>query len=277
MINPYKALAELVDLNVKNRKQSMSMAYSVLKKQYGGALFGWAWSIVKPIVFILIYWFGISVGIRGGKPVELPDGQTVSYLFWMMPGIIAWFFFQETLSHGVSCVRKQNHLVTRMVFPVGTIPVFSVMSYFCTHLVLVGLVTAVFLLFGPGLTIYFVQMIFYLLYFFIFCCIVAMFISTIAVISRDFEQMVKAVMNVFFWLTPVLWQEDRIKSVAFSTVLRLNPFFFFVQGYRDSYLGTGWFFERPFQTLYVLTFTLLLALLTAAMYKKLAPEFADVL
>lgn len=275
-MNPFKALFEILATNCKYRKQTVAMAKSTLKKHYSGALFGWAWSVVRPVVFIYVYWFGISVGIRGNKPIIGAQGQEIPFILWMIPGVIAWFAFQETLSAGVSCVRSESHLVTKMVFPISTIPVFSVMSYFVSHLMMILISVGTFLVTGYPLTVYFVQILFYLPLFFIFCCITATFVSTLGVISRDFEQLIKAIMNIFFWMTPILYQGSKLKGAA-AFIIKLNPFNYFVQGYRETFLGEVWFFEHPVYTAYTLVFMLVFALITAALHKKLAPEFADVL
>jgi len=277
-MNPFKALFEFIALNIKCTKQSLSMAGSELKKKYSSTLFGWSWAIVRPVVFIFVYWFAMSVGIRGGKDVELANGEHVKYILWMIPGVITWFVLQETLSAGVVCVRHNSHLVNKMLFPVGTIPIFSTISYFFSHLIMI-VITFVIIALTKGITIYIIQLPFYLMLLFIFCCITATLISTLGVISRDFEQLIKAILNVFFWLSPVLWEIDKIpdKYKIIRTVIQLNPYNYFITGYRDSFLGQAWFWQHWKYTPYVIGFIIIYALFTATLHKKLSPEFADVL
>ena len=277
MINPFKALIEFISVNLKYRRQSVSMAYGVLKKTYGGTMIGWAWEILHVVIWVALYWFGISVGIRGKKPVELADGSQVTYLIWMLPGVLAWFFYRDSWSQGVGCVRKESHLVNKVVFPICTIPVFYVMSFFVTHVITLLLLVIIYLASGRGISIYFVQMLYYVPLYFVFCCVVTTFVSTLAVVSRDFQQLVKSITIAFFWLTPVLWDISRIKTPVLSTIIKANPYYYFVQGYRDSFLGGRWFFEYRAHTLYFLSFLLLFSILTAFLQKKLSPDFADVL
>lgn len=276
-MNPFKALYELTALNLRHTKQSFSMAGSELKKKYSSTLFGWAWSIVRPLVFIFVYWFAMSVGIRGNKPIELESGEKIPYIIWMIPGVVAWFVLQETLSAGVVCVRHNSHLVNKMLFPVGTIPVFSTISYFFSHILMIVISIIIFAVAKYPLTVYMLQLPFYLLLFFIFCCITATFISTLGVISRDFEQFIKAILNIFFWMSPVLWQITKVENKYIAFALKLNPFNYFITGYRDAFLGQAWFWEHQKYTIYIIVFIVLFALFTATLHKKLAPEFADVL
>ena len=276
-MNPFKDLYELTALNITHAKQSFSMAGSELKKKYSSTLFGWAWSVVRPIVFIFVYWFAMSVGIRGNKPITLEDGTNVPYIIWMIPGVITWFVLQETLSAGVVCVRHNSHLVNKMLFPVGTIPVFSTISYFFSHILMILISIGIFVVAKYPITVYLTQIIFYFILFFVFCCITSTFISTLGVISRDFEQLIKAILNVFFWMSPVLWQISKVSNKYVAFALKLNPYNYFITGYRDAFLGQAWFWEHQKYTAYILVFMLVYALFTATLHKKLVSEFADVL
>ena len=166
--------------------------------------------------------------------------------------------------------------VTKMVFPIDTIPIFSEISYFLPHLVLLGIAVLTFIICGYGISLYIIQLLLYVPLFFVFCCIVCMLISALGAVSRDFEQMVKTMMNVILWITPILWQVDKMGSTI-QNIFKLNPLYYFVLGYRDALLGEAWFFEHPVYTCYTLGFIIILALITAGLQKKLSPEFADVL
>ncbi len=60
-----KELKAIVTENIKHGDQTLRMAGNELKKRYSGSFLGLAWSVVRPVLFIAVYWFGIEVGIRG--------------------------------------------------------------------------------------------------------------------------------------------------------------------------------------------------------------------
>ncbi|MCQ4794821.1 ABC transporter permease [Anaerofustis stercorihominis] len=274
IIESFKSFISIFKSNIKNRKKSISMAKMTLKKRYSGSALGVGWSLVKPILFIFVYWFGIEIGIRGGKPIQ---GE-IPYIFWLMTGIIAWFFINDVLNIGISSIRKDSHLVTKVVFPVETIPVYNVMALFFTHLLLLGLVVIVLAIFGFLPNIYYLQLIYYISFLFFFCCVLCTFLSTLAVVSRDFEQLVKSTTMIFFWLSPVIWTADKIgEGSILMRLLKLNPFYYFIQGYRDTFLFKIWFFERPYYTIYMIIFMIILTLVTSYLYRKLHNDFSDVL
>ena len=60
-------------------------------------------------------------------------------------------------------------------------------------------------------------------------------------------------------------------------VLKINPMYYIVAGYRDSMLTGHWFWERPSLTVYYWAVTLLLLVFGLRTFRKLRPHFSDVL
>ena len=65
-----------------------------------------------------------------------------------------------------------------------------------------------------------------------------------------------------------------IKAAA---LLKLNPMFYVCNGYRDAWLTHQYFWEHPKTTLAFWVITLALILLGSRLFRKLSPQFADVL
>ena len=42
----------------------------------------------------------------------------VSYVIWLVPGIVPWFFFQEAMNAGTGCLQEYHDLVKKVVFNV---------------------------------------------------------------------------------------------------------------------------------------------------------------
>ena len=59
-------LATILKDNWQWRKQIGHLAIFELMKQARGAVLGWAWLAVKPIVFIAVFWFALEIGLRAG-------------------------------------------------------------------------------------------------------------------------------------------------------------------------------------------------------------------
>lgn len=266
-----KSLAEIVSVNFNSFGRTLAMAKVELVKRYSGSLLGIFWAIVRPMVFIAVYWFAIQIGLRGNQPVG-----DVPFLLWFLPGIICWFFISDALTIGGSAIRSNSHLVTKMVYPVSTIPVFTVLSLYFVHLMLVGVLVAIFILSGYGLSLYFLEWFYYTACALVFSLVVSLFLSTLTAVSRDVGHMVKSVMTVLFWLTPIIWSVDSLTGIV-KTIVMLNPVCYLVQGYRNAFVLERWFFVEWQYTLYFWALMAAMTLLTSFLFAKLNKEFADIL
>jgi len=96
------------------------------------------------------------------------------------------------------------------------------------------------------------------------------------VFFKDMAQIVSICLQFGMWLTPIMYQETMFADKApwFVTILKLNPFYYVVAGYRDSMLTGNWFWERPKLGIY---FWLVIGLVGLRVFKRLRPHFSDVL
>lgn len=266
--NPLNIIKE----NITNTGRTIEMSIKDLVKKYSGAALGVLWAIVKPMLFISVYWFAIDVGIRGaGKATgEYP------FILWLISGIIPWFYISETLIYGGTAFRQNKHLITRMVYPISTIPTFRMLSQLYVHMAMFVIVSLIFFFTGHPPDIYYIQVIYYLFCIFAFMTILSWTTASLVVISRDFEHLLKSITQMLFWLTPIIWPLDNIKG-SIKYLVMMNPIYYFIKGYRDIFINKEWFYENIQYTLYFWGVMLILGILGGYIYNKLKDEFADIL
>ena len=103
--------------------------------------------------------------------------------------------------------------------------------------------------------------------------------SAVNVFFKDMAQIVSICLQFGMWLTPIMYQETMFADKApwFVTILKLNPFYYVVAGYRDSMLTGNWFWERPKLGIYFWVVTLVIGLVGLRVFKRLRPHFSDAL
>ena len=108
---------------------------------------------------------------------------------------------------------------------------------------------------------------------------ISYFTCSVVVFFRDLSQIISILLQVGIWLTPIMWvAEDALAGhPTLARVLKVNPMYYIVSGYRDTFVKKEWFFEHPMWTLYFWIFALLCLLLGGHVFKKLRIHFADVL
>ncbi len=272
----FKSLANIIVTNIRNFRQSVSMASIELGKAYSGSSFGMVWAFVKPVLFVLVYWFGITVGIKGGSSGNDP------YIYRLIASILPWFFISEAWLKCATSIRRNKHLVTKTVFPISTIPVFEEMHLFFVHSILV-LVSAVIFAIAGMITLNFIQIIYAMICLFVMIWAISLTFSACVVISRDFEHFVKSMTQVLFWLSPILWDIEKVKDYpAVHFIVRLNPVSYIVEVYKAAFLGNAsggyaWFFNDINGTICFWAEIIIIALVGSYLFKKLERDFADIL
>ena len=265
-------IGEIIKDHVAYMQQIFKLAKADLVKTYRGAALGWSWAIIKPAVTIFVYWFAFSIGLRMGGDV---DGYP--YFLWLISGLLPWFYMSEMITSGTDTIRKYSYLVTKMKFPVSTIPTFVSISKFIVHLLLVVIVILIFIFMGYPPDIYIVQLPFYMLCMFIFFTIWSLFSSLLASMSKDFGNLVKSMVTAVFGLSGILWNPETIALPWLKKLLMLNPVTFITTGFRNCFINHVWFFEQPKRLLYFVIITAIMLGIAIWTYKRLRKEIPDVL
>lgn len=254
------------------RKLIMSLAIADFRKRFVGSYFGVAWMFVQPIVTIVIYYLVFQVGFKAKPQVSEP------YVIWLVPGIVPWFFFSEALNHTTNCLAEYSYLVKKVVFKVSTLPLVKIISCIFVHAIFIGIMIVVFLLFGRTPSVYWIQALYYTFAMSILLIGLGFITSSITVLFRDMAQIVNIALQFGIWATPIMWEPSMFAGLEpYIWVLKINPLYYIVQGYRESFIGGIGFWEKPIDTLYYWCFTGIIFVIGLNLFKKLKPHFADVL
>ena len=256
----------------KNRRLVFSLAKNDFKTKYAGSYFGTVWAFIQPIVTICVYWFVFGLALRNGSDKGVP------FVLWLIAGLIPWFFFQEGLIGGTNALLEYNYLVKKVVFRIDILPMVKVVSAVFVHLFFILVALILYTAMGCYPTVYTIQVIYYTFCIFVLVLGITYMTSSVVVFFRDLTQVINIALQVGVWMTPIMWSmEDLGITGILASILKLNPMFYIVQGYRDAFIYKIWFWQRPGMTLYFWAFTLVFWLIGTRLFRKLKIHFADVL
>ncbi|WP_373108140.1 ABC transporter permease [Lachnoclostridium sp. Marseille-P6806] len=267
-------LISLLKEIVTRRKLIWDLAKADFKKRFVGSYFGMVWMFVQPLVTVLIYFFIFQLGFKSVPPVP-----GVPYVLWLVPGIVPWFFYSEALNCITGCLQEYSYLVKKVVFQVEILPVIKLISCLLVHgfFLLIMLIMA--LCFGKLPMATWIQILYYSFAASMLALAFGYLTSAIHVFFKDMAQIVSICLQFGMWLSPIMYQETMFSADYpwIVTVLKLNPFYYIVAGYRDSILTGNWFWERPTLTVYFWVVTLVIGFAGLKVFKRLRPHFSDVL
>lgn len=239
------------------------------KGKYNMHYLGVLWKIINPFTMIAIYWFVFGFGIRGGSSVE-----DTPFFLWLITGLVPWLFISPTVSTGSNSVYSNISLVSKMKFPVSVLPTIKLVENSISFFFMMLITILILLLNGYFSGIYLVQLPYYLLCLYVLLYGLTLLLSTLTTIVRDIQPLVQSVLRVMLYLLPILWDVHSLPKLIVN-VLELNPFFYIINGFRDSLLGGNWFFDDPAYTFYFWLITLLILLMGSKVHLKLRHKFVD--
>lgn len=264
---PFKELAVHI---LGNRKLLMNLAKNDFKTKYAGSYLGIIWAFIQPIVTVLVYWFVFEVGFRSGAVMEVP------WVLWLIAGIVPWFFFSDALNGGTTSLIEYSYLVKKVVFQIDILPIVKIISALFVHIFFVAFTIFMYVINGIYPTVYALQVIYYSLCLFIFVLGLTYVTSAVIVFFRDLGQIINILLQVGIWMTPIMWQETMMGEGT-RWILKVNPIYYIVNGYRESLINHVWFWENPTQLIYFWFVTVCIFALGIVMFRRLKVHFADVL
>jgi len=233
---------------------------------------GSAWALIGPIIQLFLFWFVFTIGLRAGNEVH-----GVSRFLFLMVGLVPWFFMRDMINQGAKSIRAHKQYVTKINFPVSTIPTFSAVSYLIVHALLFAVMYVYLVAAGYAPSIYNLQIFLYLPLAFIFFLALTWTTATWVVFSRDLQNLISSLMVAIFWLSGVIWNSYDLEIVWLSKLMLFNPVTFIVNGYRKALLYNQWFWENPIEIYAFLAMTVVVVFIGVFNYHRLRKEMADVL
>lgn len=255
---------------LKSRRLILELAKKDFKSRYLGSYLGIVWAFVQPTITVLILWFVFQVGFKSMPVDDFP------FILWLLCGIVPWFFFSEGLSNATNAVVENSYLVSKIVFRVSVLPIVKLVSSLFVHVFFITVIFMLFYVYGYKPSVYNIQVIYYLFATTVLLLGISWTTSALIVFLKDIGQIVAMVLQFGFWLTPIFWS-IKIVPEKFHYLLKLNPVYYIVEGYRDTFIYHEWFWDHIYLTAYFWVVTGVLFVLGAIIFKRLRPHFADVL
>lgn len=256
----------------RRKRLILDLAKDDFKLRFAGAGLGAFWGFIQPFVTILLYWFVFQVGFRSGSA-----DNGMPYILWLIAGIVPWFFFNEAWTGASNCLYEYSFLVKKVVFKIEILPFVKILSALFVHVFFIDLVLIIFASYGYYVSPYNLQLLYYLGCELLFIYALALITSSLVVFIKDILQVIGILNQIFFWTIPIVWSPSNIHNPVLLILLKLNPIYYFVEGYRDALVSHVWFWEKPVYTIYFWIVVLIFLKTGVWIYKRLNKHFADLL
>jgi teichoic acid transport system permease protein len=152
--------------------------------------------------------------------------EGVRYLPWLLAGIAVWFFVNQAVLLGSKSIYTRIRMIAKMRFPMSVIPTYVILAKFYQHLMLVAVILGMLQFMGYPLSIYFVQLPYFMFATLVLLVACALVTSTLSTIVRDVQMIVHSFMRILLYLTPILYSvsdsSDRVPEFV-KLIMKVNP------------------------------------------------------
>lgn len=216
----------------RHRELLLLLVSRNLKIRYKNSALGFFWTLLGPLLMILIYATFASI-------LRFNDGNP-NYLQFLITGIIGWQFLVMCLGDSINTIVGNGNLVKRTVFPRAILPL-AMVSANLVNFLLTSVVLVIYLVLSGcslgNVTLLPLVMITQCA----LCLGMALIISSANVFLRDTEHILNVVILAWFFLSPIFYTMERQLAFMPSDQLRwlpfLNPMSGLLCAYRSIYMS----------------------------------------
>ncbi len=197
-----------------------AMVRKELKVKYKGSALGFVWSLLNPMMYLVIFYLVFSIFLKNGIPL---------FPIFLLSGLMVWNFIGSVLPAATASVVANGALVKKVAFPREILPLATVgagMVHFCLQMtvLIAGLAAFRHGIDWPFLTIVPVAILAMVL----LASGLAILLSAINVYVRDAQHLIELTLLAWFWLTPIAYPfrqvGDKIQAHGLPFwLLNLNP------------------------------------------------------
>lgn len=269
-LNPSRSPSIFISKVFRYRSMIALLVIRSIQSRYAGTSFGFLWSIINPLAMTIVYWFVFSVGFKVKPSGEIP------FVLVFFCGLIPWTLFNEFLTINTNTILKNPHLVKKTIFPTEILALVDLFTVWVNQAVMLILLCALMMANGVAFSPYNLQFIYYLLALSAFCLGLGWLLSALNVFYRDVGHILGVILNLWFWLTPIVWMKDMIPA-KYHFFIKLNPIFYIVEGYKSSFIYHVPFWSDLGLGVYFWSLAVFFLAIGGTAFKRLKPEFAEVL
>lgn len=248
-----------------------------ISQRYRGAYLGTIWSIVNPLLMLVIYTFVYSTIFKArwdGQP-EGPAGKTY-FAMALYAGLIPFTVFAEVVGRAPTLILTVPNYVKKVVFPLEVLPIVALGTALFQSLIGVAILALGVGIFQHTLSVGLLLLPLAYAPLILLTLGWGWMLASLGTYIRDLAQAVTPVLQFLVFLSPVFYPLSAVPPRV-RPLLMFNPLTPIVQGFREALLGV------PMQTLGStpwLIWTALAALLATAGYAffiRTKRGFADVI
>ena len=202
------------------------LSLNYLKIKYKRTVLGFFWSLLNPL---------ISVGVISLVFSAMLGMNYKNFVATFFPAFIAWNFFANSINGSTISIINNENLIKKAPIDPIIFPLVNVTINFIE--LILTFISFIVILFIIGYN--FSYSLFFIFFSIIFLLITtigaSLIVSVISTFLRDASYLIGIFMQLWFYVTPVLYPKDFIKGKYWllDIFIKINPMTYFIEMFRD--------------------------------------------
>lgn len=236
-----------------------------LKVKYQSSVLGFAWSLLNPLMMMLVLYLVFSNIFRF---------EQEHFALYLLIGLTAWRFFINGTMTSMSSIVGRSSLITKIYLPRQILVLSTTLSAFISSILEFMVLIPLLFLLGANVTINIFLFPFVHLIYFLVIYGISLILASLYVYYRDLNQIWDVILQAGFFLSPICYPISIIPE-KFLGLYMLNPMTTLIETYRNFLLyGIT---PSLFSLLGVLGVGIILVIAGNIVFSRLERRFAEVI
>lgn len=246
-----------------------------LEARYKGSVLGNLWPLLNQLSQLLIYTYVFAIVLQVKLNLQGVPANNLTFGLWLFAGLLPWIAFTGGLTGATTSVVVQPNLVKKVVFPLALLPLVPILAAFIESCF--GLIALIILYAISTHTFHATLALLPLVWLpqLMLTAGLGYLLAGLTVFIRDVPQTLGVVLNLWFYVTPIVYPATAIPEKWRTYIFWLNPLTAMAEVYRDLILVGNVNHWKELTVAFLIASVVLLLGLWC--YRRLRPAFADVL
>lgn len=204
---------------VQYRELLLNLIINELKLRYRNSVLGFLWTILNPVLYLLILAAVFS---------QIIKFQMDNYIMYLFTGLTAFTMIQQTVTTATASIVNNQALIRKVYIPKIIFPLSNILARFIDHVILTVILLGFMVVFKMPFSASLLIIPFIIVMHFFFSLGLSLIFAVAYIKIRDVEHIVAIAFQALFFATPIIYPLE-VLPANLRPFFLLNPFYYYVQ------------------------------------------------
>ena len=196
---------------------------SGLKAEHRNSYLGYFWWLLDPLLSAAVYYFLIVLVLGRGGP---------DYPVYLITGLILWRWMSSSINSSANSILRYSSIINQVYLPKSIFPLSFSITQFINFLFGLVVIFIFLIIFGvpPSWNMLYLPVILFVVFTFVLA--IGLILGFFTIFIRDIENILTHIIRVFFYGSPIIWQDREIPE-EYQFIVDFNPIAKIVNSFRN--------------------------------------------